>query len=73
MTIEAGNPPSALLTKNETICLLKARQQGYRPFQGYLAQPLQIGLPASEPVQGMEMARRHVIPSCTDCRGGTIG
>jgi hypothetical protein len=28
-----------------------------------MAQPLQIVSPASEPIQGMEVARQHVIPT----------
>jgi hypothetical protein len=78
VTIDTENLYLAPRRKILTICPLKARQQGYHPFLDCLAQPLQFGLLASEPVQGMEVARRHVIPSCqdvpsTDCRVGTIG
>ena len=59
-------------------CPLKPRQQERRAIRPRLAHPLQIVSPASEPIQGMEVARQHVIPSSravstTACRDGTIG
>ena len=78
VTIGTAHRPTARPPENCSECLLVPRQQERRAFRHALAQPLQIVSPASEPIQGMEVARQHVIPSSravstTACRDGTIG
>jgi hypothetical protein len=78
VTIGTAAWPTAQPQEKPPACLLQPRQQERRAFQRGMAQPLQIVSPASEPIQGMEVARQHVIPSgqavpSTICRDGTIG
>ena len=77
VTIGTALPSAALPRQKQTLGRLEPRQQEPWAFRHGLAQPLQIICPASEPVQGMEVARQHVIPTAqavfgTVCGSGTI-
>jgi hypothetical protein len=77
VTIGTAPLPTAWPSQKTAECPLQPRQQERRAFLPRLAQPLQIVSPASEPIQGMEVVRQHVIPrsrtvfSTLFC-GGTI-